>query len=91
MSPDGEATVKACGVVVAMVQGHSWVPIPSKGSRMNVGTVPALPADAAASGAPDRVDTWPADRAGTGRRARSTPRPGKPATWGRGPAGSQHR
>ena len=43
MSPVGEATVKACGVVVAMVQGHSWVPIPSKGSRMNVGTVPALP------------------------------------------------
>ena len=43
MSPDGEATAKACGVVVAMVQGHSWVPIPSKGSRMNVGTVPALP------------------------------------------------
>ena len=39
----GEATVKACGVVVAMVQGHSWVPIPSKGSRMNVGTVPVFP------------------------------------------------
>ena len=39
----GEATVKVCGVVVAMVQGHSWVPIPSKGSRMNVGTVSALP------------------------------------------------
>ena len=38
-----EAMVKACGVVVAMVQGHSWVPIPSKGSRMNVGTVPVLP------------------------------------------------
>jgi hypothetical protein len=40
-----EATVKACGVVVAMVQGHSWVPIPSKGSRRNVGTVPALSED----------------------------------------------
>jgi len=38
-----EAMVKACGVVVAMVQGHSWVPIPSKGSRMNVGTVSAFP------------------------------------------------
>lgn len=35
--------VKGCGVVMAMVQGHSWVPIPSKGSRMNVGTVPVLP------------------------------------------------
>jgi hypothetical protein len=41
--PVGEAMAKVCGVVVAMVQGHSWVPIPSKGSRMNVGTVPALP------------------------------------------------
>ena len=50
-SPDGEATVKACGVVVAMVQGHSWVPIPSTGSRMNVGTVRLSRADAAASGA----------------------------------------
>jgi hypothetical protein len=35
--------VKACGVVVAMVQGHGWVPIPSKGSWMNVGTVPTPP------------------------------------------------
>ncbi len=35
--------MKVCGVVVAMVQGHSWVPIPPKGSRMNVGTVPAFP------------------------------------------------
>jgi hypothetical protein len=41
----GEATVKVCGVVVAMVQGHNWVPIPSKGSRRNVGTVPALSED----------------------------------------------
>jgi len=82
--------MKACGVVVAMVQGHSWVPIPSKGSRMNVGTVPAPRTAAAASGASVRVDAWPVDRAGMGRRARSTARPGKPATWGRGPAGSQH-
>lgn len=37
--------MKGCGVVVAMVQGHSWMPIPSKGSQMNVGTVPALPDD----------------------------------------------
>ena len=82
--------MKNCGVVVAMVQGHSWVPIPSTGSRMNVGTVRLSRADAAASGAPVRVDAWPVDRAGTGRRARSTARPGKPATWGRGPAGLQH-
>ena len=39
----GEATVKACGVVVAMVQGHSWVPIPSNGRKVNVGTIPVVP------------------------------------------------
>jgi hypothetical protein len=38
-----EATVKACGVVVAMLQGHSWAPTPSNGSRVNVGTIPAVP------------------------------------------------
>ena len=38
-----EATVKACGVIVAMLQGHSWAPTPSNGSRVNVGTIPAVP------------------------------------------------
>lgn len=28
-----EATVKVCGVVVAMLQGHSWAPTPSNGAR----------------------------------------------------------
>lgn len=28
-----EATVKDCGVVVAMLQGHSWAPTLSNGSR----------------------------------------------------------
>ena len=41
-----EATVNACGVVVAMLQGHSWAPTPSKGSRMNVGTIPIVPSPA---------------------------------------------
>jgi hypothetical protein len=35
--------VNGCGVAVAMLQGHSWAPTPSKGSRVNVGTVPAAP------------------------------------------------
>jgi hypothetical protein len=35
--------VKVCGVAVAMLQGHSWAPTPSKGSRVNVGTIPAVP------------------------------------------------
>ena len=34
-----EATVKACGVAVARMLGHNWVPIPSKGSGTNVGTI----------------------------------------------------
>ena len=41
-----EATVKACGVAVARLQGHSWAPTPSNGSRVNVGTIPAVPSPA---------------------------------------------
>jgi len=40
---DREATVKVCGVAVAMLQGHSWVPIPPNGSAVNVGTIPTVP------------------------------------------------
>jgi hypothetical protein len=35
--------VKACGVVVAKLQGHSWAPTPLSGSRVNVGTIPVAP------------------------------------------------
>jgi hypothetical protein len=35
--------VKACGVTVAMLQGHSWAPTPSNGSAVNVGTIPMVP------------------------------------------------
>jgi len=38
-----EATVKACGVTVAMLQGQSWAPTPSNGLRVNVGTIPTAP------------------------------------------------
>jgi hypothetical protein len=38
-----EAAVKVCGVVAAMLQGHSWAPIPSNGSRVNVGTILVVP------------------------------------------------
>ncbi len=41
-----EATVKGCGVVVAMLQGHSWAPTPLKGSRVNVGTIRTVPSPA---------------------------------------------
>ena len=38
--------MKACGVVVAMLQGHSWAPTPSSGSRVNVGTIVEAPSPA---------------------------------------------
>ena len=38
-----EAVVKVCGVAAAMLQGHSWVPIPSNGRKVNVGTIPVVP------------------------------------------------
>jgi hypothetical protein len=41
-----EATRKACGVLVAKPQGQSWAPNPSNGSRVNVGTIPAVPSPA---------------------------------------------
>ena len=38
-----EATVKVCGVAVAMPQGHSWAPPLSIGTTVNVGTHPVAP------------------------------------------------
>jgi hypothetical protein len=38
--------VKGCGVAVAMLQGHSWAPIPSNGQGVNVGTTLAVPSPA---------------------------------------------
>ncbi len=35
--------MKAYGVAVAMLQGRSWAPNPSNGSRVNVGTILAVP------------------------------------------------
>jgi hypothetical protein len=35
--------MKDCGVVVAMLQGHSWAPTLSMGSGVNVGTIPVAP------------------------------------------------
>lgn len=81
-----EATMNACGVVVAMVQGHNWVPIPSNGPRRNVGTVPALPVVCRSQRQTTWLNAWPVDRAGMGRRTRSSPGSGKPTTWRRGPA-----
>ena len=38
-----EATAKACGVAVAMLQGHSWTPTLSNGWKPSVGTIPPVP------------------------------------------------
>lgn len=35
--------MKACGVAVAKLQEHNWAPTPSRGSRVNVGTIPLVP------------------------------------------------
>jgi hypothetical protein len=43
-----EAPRKACGVLVAMLQGQSRAPHPSTGCVMNVGTVPGPPPPLAA-------------------------------------------
>ena len=38
-----EATVNACGVAVAMPQGHSWTSRSLNGSKVNVGTILTVP------------------------------------------------
>ena len=38
-----EAMEKNCGVPMAMLQGKSWAPHPSKRSAANVGTISGLP------------------------------------------------
>ena len=59
-----EATVKACGVAVARMLGHNWVPIPSKGSRVNVGTIPASSEVRRRQRRHRGLSARPADRAG---------------------------
>jgi hypothetical protein len=44
-----EATMKVCGVVVAMRLGHSWAPPWTSGDAVNVGTVAVVAVPAAAS------------------------------------------
>jgi hypothetical protein len=46
--------VKVCGVVAAMLQGHSWAPTPWIGSAVNVGTIPAVPDRTISGGAVGR-------------------------------------
>jgi hypothetical protein len=83
-----EATVKVCGIAVARPQGHGWAPTPSIGSRVNVGAISAVPSLASSQltdGEARRRLMLP----GWGGGPVSSPRPGTPATWRRGPAGTQ--
>ena len=78
--------MKVCGVAVAMLQGHSWAPTPSNGSRVNVGTISVVPDSSRSQCGRAGEGASSADATGVGRRTRSSPRPGKPVTWRRGPA-----
>jgi hypothetical protein len=49
-----EAMVKACGVIVAMLPGQSWVPSLSTGHEVNVGTSRVRPPFRASSPAAGR-------------------------------------
>jgi hypothetical protein len=80
-----EATVKCCGVTVAMPRGYSRVPTSSIDQSVNTGTFLALP-EAMLPAWLLRLGSSSADRARKGRSRRSTPRPGKPAAWGRAAA-----
>ena len=82
--------MKACGVAVAMLQGHSWAPTLSNGSEVNVGTILPVPSPASIP-LVGRRGPLPADAGGMGRRTRSSPRSGKPVTWRRGPVCSQRK
>jgi len=80
-----EATVKCCGLAVARPQGQSRAPLSSSEWSVNTGTVPVLALRRAAS-AVAGLGPSSADRVGTGRSRRSSPRPGEPVTWRRAAA-----
>ena len=85
MPADGvgrEATGKACGVLVAMLQGKSWAPHPVERSAVNVGTISgSLP-----SGHPgrQRAGSSSADGLEVGRSPRSSPSVGKATYMAKG-------
>jgi hypothetical protein len=70
--------VKGCGVAVAMLQGHSWAPTPSKGSRVNVGT--SAPRGVRGSCRGER--TRPLGRRSAPAEAEGSPKRGTPSKVG---------
>lgn len=80
-----EAMVNACGVGMAMVQGHNWVPTPRRGEESERGNHHGPAQEASQPVTRVRLSKRSADRIVVGRRARSSRGPGKPVTWRRSP------
>ena len=84
----GEATLKVCGVGVAMLSGSRRASPSSIDSVVNVGTVPGRPSPPGS-----RSGWWagplPTGGRGMGRRSRSSPSTREACTWRRGPASRQ--
>ena len=81
--------MNACGVAVAMLQGHSWTPTLSNGWKVNVGTIPPVPSPAGIVPVGGKVRCWLMPVGWGGGPEVSGPRSGKPVTWRRGPVCSQ--
>ena len=79
----------ACGVAVAMLQGHSWAPTLSNGWKVNVGTIPPVPSPASIPLVGGKACCRLMPVGWSGGPEVSGPRPGKPVTWRRGPVCSQ--
>lgn len=86
-----EATVKCCGVAVAMPRGYSRVPTPTSDQSVNTGTSPASPIACATSAGDQGWAHRLPIRPWEGRSRRSTSSWGEPGTWGRAAARSQGR
>ena len=82
--------MKVCGVTMARLQEHSWAPTLFERSESERGNHPVgsltdqQPAGRREGPLPTGTD-W------MGRRTCSSPRPGKPVTWRRGPVCSQFK
>jgi hypothetical protein len=84
----GEVTVKACGVAVDEAVAEELGADPDQPRHSERGNRPG-PALTRVRPGRGRAGPPSADGAGTGRRARSSPGPGKPAAWRRSPASPQ--
>jgi hypothetical protein len=84
-----EATLKVCGVGVAMLPGYSWVPAWLIEQQVNVGTVRGRPIPDSQSG--ERAGPLPTEGHRVGRRSRSSPSTREACTWRRGPVIQQWR